>query len=68
MIISHLRGQGWITTSLIHDEITIQHSLKFSNQNEELQSLSTATKLSLRKFEDFRGWPSGSLQIDIQKL
>ena len=68
MIISHLGGQGWSTTSLIHDEITIQHSVKFLNQNEELQFLTTAAKLSLRNFEDFRGWPSGSLQIDIQRL
>ena len=29
------------------------------NQNDELQSLTNNAKLSLRNFEDFRGWPPG---------
>ena len=60
-----LQEQGWETTSLIHDEITIQRSAKFSNHNEELQSLTRNVKLSLRDFESTHGWPPGSLQMDI---
>ena len=67
-LISRLKGQGWDTTSLIHDEITIQRSSRFLNPNEEFQALTNSAKLSLRNFEDSRGWPPGSLQIDIQKL
>ena len=52
---SFLKGRGWETSSLIHDEIVIQRSTNFLNQNDELQSLTNNAKLSLRNFEDFRG-------------
>ena len=68
LLISFLKGQGWATTSLIHDEITIQESIRFSNSNDELQTLTTSANLGLRNFEDSRGWPPGSLRIEIQKL
>ena len=67
-VISYLQDHGWVTSSLIHDEIIIQHSAKFLTPNDELQSLTSNAKLSLRKFEDSRGWPPGSLQIEIQRL
>ena len=67
-LISFLHGQGWVTSSLVHDEITIQRCAKFENQNEELQSLKNSAKLSLRDFEDSRGWPPGSLRVDVQRL
>ena len=38
-LMSHLKEQGWVTSSLIHDEIVVQHSNRFLNPNEELQSL-----------------------------
>ena len=57
-----------VTSSFIHDEITIQHSANFLNPNEELQALTNNAKLSPRNFENTRGWPPGSLQIDIQRL
>ena len=63
-----LQQQGWITSSLIHDEITIQRATLFSNQNEEMQSLFKHANLCLRDFEELRGWPPGSLRIEIQKL
>ena len=63
-----LLREGWVTSSLIHDEITIQRSTKFSNENEETQSLTNTAKLSLRDFEDSKGWPPGSLRVDIQRL
>ena len=68
MLISSLRRGGWETTSLIHDEVTIRDSFRFSNTNDEMQSLTATTNLSLRNFEDSRGWPPGSLRIEIQKL
>ena len=68
MLSSLLKEQGWTTSSLIHDEITIRHSTRFLNSNDELQSLSHFANLNLRSFEDSRGWPPGSLRIDIQKL
>ena len=54
---SFLKGRGWEKYSLIHGEIIIQRSTNFLNQNDELQSLTNNAKLSLRNFEDFRGWP-----------
>ena len=65
---SFLKGRGWEKYSLIHGEIIIQRSTNFLNQNDELQSLTNNAKLSLRNFEDFRGWPPGSLHIDIHEL
>ena len=67
-LISHLKEQGWVTTSLIHDEITIRQSDHYTNPSDELQSLNHHSKLSFRSFEDSRGWPPGSLQIDLQRL
>ena len=68
MLISYLKGYGWDTTSLIHDEITIQESIRFTNPNDEFQTLTTTANLGLRNFEDSRGWPPGSLRVEIQKL
>ena len=65
---SSLKGHGWVTSSLIHDEIVLSFSSRFVNLNDELQSLNHSTKLSLRNFEDSRGWPPGSLQATIQPL
>ena len=65
---SFLKGRGWEKYSLIHGEIIIQRSTNFLNQNDELQSLTNNAKLSLRNFEEFRGWPPGSLHIDIHEL
>ena len=67
-LISHLKEQGWVTSSLIHDEIVVQHSNRFLNPNEELQSLCHNSKLGFRAFEDSRGWPPGSLRVDVQRL
>ena len=67
-LISHLKEQGWVTSSLIHDEIVVQHSNRFLSPNEELQSLCHNSKLGFRAFEDSRGWPPGSLRVDIQRL
>ena len=39
VLISHLKEQGWVTPSLIHDEIVVRHSNRFLSPNEELQSL-----------------------------
>ena len=42
---SFLKGRGWDTSSLIHDEITIQRCSNFSNQNDEQSfNLSRATQ------------------------
>ena len=65
---SHLKGQGWVTSSFIHDEIVIRHSNRFMSPNEELQSLCHNSKLGFRAFEDSRGWPPGSLRVDVQRL
>ena len=67
-LMSHLKEQGWVTSSLIHDEIVVQHSNRFLNPNEELQSLCHNSKLGFRAFEDSRGWPPGSLRVDVQRL
>ena len=50
-LMSHLKEQGWVTSSLIHDEIVVQHSKRFRNPNEELQSLCHISRLGLRAFE-----------------
>ena len=65
---AHLNEQGWETTTLIHDEIVIRKSNRFADLNEELAQLNHMTKLSLRNSENRRGWPPGTLQIDIQRL
>ncbi len=62
------KEQGWVTSSLIHDEIVVQHSNRFLDPNEELQSLCHNSKLGFRAFEDARGWPPGSLRVDVQRL
>ena len=67
-LISHLKGEGWATSSLIHDEIVIRPSTRFGNPNIEMQSLDIQTKLNFRAFEDSRGWQTGTLQIKIQHL
>ena len=65
---AHLHEHGWITTTLIHDEIVIRHSNRFLNQNDEVQNLDRISKMNLRSFEDLRGWPPGTLQLKIQRL
>ena len=65
---AHLREHGWITSTLIHDEIVIRHSNQFLNQNDEAQNLDRISKMNLRSFEDSRGWPPGTLQLKIQRL
>ena len=67
LLISYLKGYEWDTTSLIHDEIKIQESIRFTNPNDELQTLTTTATLGLRNFEDSRGWPPGSLRVEMQK-
>ena len=68
VLISHLKEQGWVTSSLIHDEIVVRHSNRFFSPNEELQSLCHNSKLGFRAFVDSRGWSPGSLRVDIQRL
>ena len=65
---AHLNEQGWVTTSLIHDEIIIRNSILFLNPEDEIRALERASKLSLRTFEDARGWPPGTLRISTEKL
>ena len=65
---ARLQEYGWITTTLIHDEIITCHSSRFLNLNDEMQTLDQVSKLSLRTFEDSRGWPPGTLQLKIQRL
>ena len=65
---AHLKEQGWVTTSLIHDEIIIRNSILFLNSEDELRALERASKLNLRTFEDARGWPPGTLRISTEKL
>ena len=65
---AHLREYGWITSTLIHDELVIRHSNRFLNQNDEMQNLDRISKMNLRSFEDSRGWPPGTLQLKIQRL
>ena len=65
---AHLKEQGWETSTLIHDEIVICKSNRFTDLNEEVAQLNHMTKLSLRNSENRRGWPPGTLQIDIQRL
>ena len=36
---SQLKEQGWVTSSLIRDEIVVRHSNRFLSPNEELHSL-----------------------------
>ena len=65
---ARLQEYGWITTTLIHDEIIICNSSRFLNLNDEMQTLDQVSKLSLRTFEDSRGWPPGTLQLKIQRI
>ena len=65
---ARLEEYGWIATTLIHDEIVTCHSSKFLNHNDEIQTMDQISKLSLRAFEDSRGWPPGTLQLKIQRL
>ena len=63
-----LKEQGWVTSSLIHDEIVIRHSNRFTNPHDEMAHLERTTKLSFKKFEDSRGWPPGLLRVNFQRL
>ena len=51
-----------------HDEIVIRHSNRFTNPHDEMAHLERTTKLSFKKFEDSRGWPPGTLKVDILHL
>ena len=63
-----LLERSWHTTTLIHDELILKQSARFSSHSEESASLNSEASFSLREYEDFRGWPPGTLGVKICSL
>ena len=61
----HLAQRGWVTTTLIHDELVIQRSSDTDTQQHETEALEHDTKVAIRRFEEARGWAPGTLDMNI---
>ena len=64
---AHLTLKGWTTSTLIHDEIVIQHHIDSRNQQDIFDSLFRDSKMILRCFEEERGWSPGTIDLNLCK-
>ena len=64
---AHLTLKGWTTSTLIHDEIVIQHHIGSRNQQDIFDTLFRDSKMILRCFEEGRGWSPGTIDLNLCK-
>ena len=62
---AHLTPKGWKISTLIHDEIVVQQTVVVRNQQEVFEALARDSKLTLRRFEEARGWAPGTIDANF---
>ena len=62
---ANLTLKGWSISTLIHDEIIIQHPGDNRIRHDLLAALTRDAKLVVRNFENARGWAPGTLDINF---
>ena len=62
---ANLTLKGWSISTLIHDEIIIQHRGDSRIHHDLVAALTRDAKLVVRNFENARGWAPGTLDINF---